>query len=198
MVGTIGSHAFDDCTNLTRVWLGDNITAIGEYAFINNKFTWIILPKELKTIGSYAFANCPVSELNIPDGVTSIGSYAFKDWLITKVIVPNSVTSIGSGAFKGCKITEITLPFIGENINSTYTTGVLGHIFGSSNMRGDEYKTSYGCGYTRQYSDYVYYIPECLEKVTITLDTTIPVYAFKNCDLIKEIYLPSNIGFESM
>ena len=97
----------------------------------------------------------------------------------------------------------MTLPFVGTSADSdTETLAVFGYIFGDDTpddgkmSYSETYaKTSGSVGYTSQvlqsggaYPDYYYFaIPKSIRKVTITNQTIIPAYAFRNCDLIKEI-----------
>jgi len=88
-----------DCSGLTSVTVGSNVTSIGESAF-----------KSCKNLTS----------LTIPNSVTSIGEYAFAYCSgLTSVTIGNSVTSIGVRAFDGADIPTvislITNPF---NISS--------------------------------------------------------------------------------
>ncbi len=119
--------------------------------------------------------------------VTSISASAFANHLeVTKVVVPDSVTSIGSGAFKGCvAIEDITLPFVGGSLTSTTYYATFGYIFG--------YSTSSASGTVNQCSNYYYYIPSSIKNVTVTVQTNIPAYAFKNCDFIETIHLPKYV-----
>ena len=79
-VTTVGSNAFNGCSNLTAVELPDTLTAIGDYAF--------------------AWSN--VAEITIPDGVVTIGAGAFWGTALVDVVIPDSVTTIGDSAFRYC------------------------------------------------------------------------------------------------
>ena len=80
--GYIPYNAFQNCSMLTSVSMGNGVTSIG---------------------GS-AFYNCTgLTSVTIPDSVTKIGSSAFRGCSgLTSVTIPNSVSSIGSSAFRGC------------------------------------------------------------------------------------------------
>ena len=78
------------------------ITSIGSYAFVDNKFTDVVLD----------------------DGLTSIGSWAFGRWnsasSATALTIPASVTSIGENAFKNFKdLTSVTFKGVGTTINAS-------------------------------------------------------------------------------
>lgn len=53
------SYVFQNCSNLKKVNLGDNITIIGNYTFDGcYSLEEIVLPSELRIIGSYCFRDC--------------------------------------------------------------------------------------------------------------------------------------------
>ena len=89
---TIGYGAFKDCTSLTTVKMGKNVRSIGDYAFSGcSSLTSITLPRKLESIGNEAFG--------------SIGADSYCP--ITSITIPSSVKTIGSGAFQGCR--DLTL-----------------------------------------------------------------------------------------
>ena len=85
-VTEIMPHAFEGNTTIWTLTIGDNITAIGDSAFMGATFNNITFGEnfanaELKTIGVSAFENC--------DNIES-------------VLLPNAVTTIHKRAFRGC------------------------------------------------------------------------------------------------
>ena len=213
----IPKYAFANNHSLSKILLSSNIESIGGYAFSGCKalteVKTVANVAKLASIGNYAFSGCikvkyffigNAEELIIPTGVTTLGERAFENnGAIKKVIVPETVTTIGSGAFKGCSsIEDITLPFVGTSENPAYKgSSVFGAIFGTTYIGGMTFKqvlTSSTLDYTTQYLEpdgYLsgYLIPNSIRKVTITKQTAIPSYAFRNCDLIEEIVLPDNV-----
>ena len=196
---------------LTKVVI--NSTTIPSYSFYGMRYlTEVRLSNSISSIGSYAFYNCENIEyfygdtqykLELPESCKEIGDYAFYNVkLMTEVVVPDSVTAIGKSAFYGMNILEnIIIPFIGRNLTTTNRIeSVFGYIFGyttSSSSNSSSYKTSnsdftyqgyYSSGYY-----YFYYIPKSLVNVTVTVQDTIPDYAFYNCDLIEKIEIPETV-----
>jgi hypothetical protein len=96
---TIGSLAFNHCTNLTSVAIGTNVTSIGTQAFwYCTGLTNVTLPNSVTSIGGAAFSGC--------------GS-------LTTITVPASLTSIGGSAFSGCtSLTAITVDALNPNYSS--------------------------------------------------------------------------------
>jgi hypothetical protein len=89
---------------IEKVVLPETITKIGEWAFDENYFKYINIPKKVSVINNGTFHRCTeLQEINIPYGVTHIGISAFEACLSLKnVIIPNTVTTIGKYAFASC------------------------------------------------------------------------------------------------
>ena len=89
----------------TKLTIGDNITKIGTYAFVDcSRLTSVTIGNSVTSIGEWAFAGCSsLISVTIPDSVTSIGDKAFYSCdSLTSVTIGNGVTSIGDYAFSGC------------------------------------------------------------------------------------------------
>jgi len=54
-VETVGSFAFDGCSNLSRVELSDTVTKVDAYAFDDTKINRIGIPSSVTTINGYSF-----------------------------------------------------------------------------------------------------------------------------------------------
>ena len=113
-VTTIGSSAFDNCSNLTSVAIPNSVTEIGFRAFEDCRaLTSINIPNSVTEIGGGAFSDCrSLTSVTIPNSVTIIGGSAFSGCsALTSVTIPNSVTKIGDYAFSGCSsLTSVTIP----------------------------------------------------------------------------------------
>lgn len=109
-VTSIGDFAFIDCTSLLEIVIPDKVTSIGDDAFFwCSSLTSVHIGKGVTSIGAYAFSCCKsLREIVIPDNVTSIGRYAFNDCSsLTSVHIGDGVTSIGDRAFAFCHLTEV-------------------------------------------------------------------------------------------
>lgn len=99
-------------TNLTAILdvsadyvIGENITGIGDNAFLMGSMTSLEISNSVKSIGEYAFSSCQnLRTITIPNSVISIKEGAFmccED--VDSLTIGTSVTSIGYGAFASCK-----------------------------------------------------------------------------------------------
>ncbi|WP_410059193.1 leucine-rich repeat domain-containing protein, partial [Barnesiella intestinihominis] len=105
-VTEIGSGAFDSCTGLTTVTMGNSMKNIGSSAFAGcTGLTKVTIPNSVTEIGSGAFDSCTgLTTMTIPNSVIFIGSSAFADCTgLTTVTMGNSVLSIEDKAFYNCK-----------------------------------------------------------------------------------------------
>ena len=134
-VTKIDYYAFAQCSNLTSVTIGNNVTDICGYSFWNcdNLTTLTIGRSTPRTIPSNVFEGCnKLSTLNfncetiekwfsgmksikkvvIGDNVTNIDDYAFSNCDgLTTVILGNNVKTICAYAFSGCvNICSIDIP----------------------------------------------------------------------------------------
>ena len=103
--GDIPGYAFSNCSSLTSITIGNNVTSIGAYAFSYcSSLTSITIPGSVTSIGDSAFSYCSsLTSITIPGSVTSIGDYAFSYCSsLTSITIPGSVTSIDNFAFYDC------------------------------------------------------------------------------------------------
>ena len=126
-VTSIGTYAFGNCTNLTRIEIPSSVTSIGGGAFDNcTSLTRMEIPSSVTSIGTYAFSWCvSLNSINVDK---SNQEYSSEDGILfdkgkTKLItypagkkekeynIPSSVTSIGDYAFDNCtSLTRIEIP----------------------------------------------------------------------------------------
>ena len=119
-VTSIGESAFQQCSNLSTVIIGDNVEIIKLRAFEGcSNLNSVDIPNKVKTIEYDSFASCSsLTSITIPNAVKNIYSEAFSYCSsLVSIHIPNSVNFIGSGAFSYCpNLTSITV----ESGNSTY------------------------------------------------------------------------------
>ena len=200
----IGEYAFRNCSMLTKIDLNDEITQVGQNSFQNcSKLEAINLPS-ISIIPASLFSGCiSLTDFTINNSVDTIGSDAFAgcsalSTLNSKTagtfIVPNTVTTIGEGAFGGCtSMNNLTLPFVGRQKGNSGESAFFGYIFGSDSYQGTK-KLQHEPGvFTTEFC-----IPTALRNVTITQETVIGKYAFRNCTMLQSITInsaaSSNVG----
>lgn len=214
-VRQIDLAAFTGCSSLSEIIVDseNNYYAASEGILYNKTFTEILyvplniqgkvsIVEGVTKIGSGCFKDrTGVTEIFIPDSVISIGVSAFVGCTqLTSMKIPDNVKTIGAAIFSGCyNLTELTLPFVGykevDNLldQDSYP---FGYIFGETYY--------YGSVAVKQtvrppYVVRTYYVPQSLNKVTIT-GGKILRDAFANCNMISSIILPkgiTNIGMDA-
>lgn len=110
-VTAIGTYAFENCTSLERINLGNSVTSVGFFAFSGcTSLASVNIPDSVTCIDDAAFSGCTsLASVTIGNKVTSIGTYAFEGCAsLTSIIIPYSVTDIDSSAFSYCtSLTDI-------------------------------------------------------------------------------------------
>ena len=117
-VTNIANLAFAECSGLTSVTIGNNVTSIGTGAFYNSSLTNVSIGSGVTIIEGSTFAYCTsLTSVTIPDSVTSIGNQAFHQCTsLTSITIPNSVTTIEGSTFDYCtSLASVTIP---DNVTS--------------------------------------------------------------------------------
>ncbi len=98
--------AFDGKSTLIRFVFPENITRIGDRAFLKTNLSGsLIIPNGVTEIGNFAFYNCPLNgTLTLSKSLILIGSnvFFFCKGLSGDLIIPASVEEIGELAFGAC------------------------------------------------------------------------------------------------
>lgn len=98
----VGNAAFNACTGIKVLTLGEGVETIGQSAFYGcSSVAEIVCPSTLKAIGENAFSRCDaLVSVSLNQGLESIGSRAFAYCpALGEVDVPSSVTQLGSDVF---------------------------------------------------------------------------------------------------
>ena len=149
----------------------DDVTAFGDYAFGDIKFTSFIIPDHINSIGKGVFAGCSN---------------------LTSITIPSSVTSIGESAFWGCTalnsiVVEKENPIYDsrDNCNAIIETKTNTLISGCKNTVIPNSVTSIGNHAFSALSLASIVIPNSV--------TTIGEFAFSYCDALTSITIPNSV-----
>ena len=112
-VTAIGSAAFAQRYDLTRVTIPDTVTTIGRSAFYGcRSLTGIVIPDSVTSIDQDAFRNCTgLTRATLGGGMRSVPRAMFYGCSsLTSIIIPENITSIQYDAFSGSGLTSVTIP----------------------------------------------------------------------------------------
>ena len=162
-VRRIGNSAFQECRQMTEVYIPDGVVNIGERAFyICPKLTDVRLPETLRIIEQSAFNYCrSLKELRLPASVISIGPRAFYDCVsLESLTVPAAVGFIGKEAFAHCP--KLTLTVVKDSYAHEYCRKagvryILADGVEEEKPSEDPYETLYKFGnlfYEKESNDY--------------------------------------------
>lgn len=187
-VVTIGTSAFESCSNLQSVTLPNSITTINQDAFYGcTKLGDINLPEGLTTIGLRAFYNCNLDTIIIPSTVTSISNKAFQGNATTSVVWKPVECSIG---------TDSDAPFYSTNSQITsFTFGPNVELVPSyicKNMSKLDTIVLPPSVYRLGQNAFMY----CTSLKSINLPVTqktLPVSFFEGCSSLESIELPATL-----
>ncbi|WP_407402120.1 leucine-rich repeat protein [Sodaliphilus sp.] len=119
MVTGIGSMAFDGCTGLYSLSIGNGVTTIGDYAFRGcTGLTSVTIPGSVKTVGTYAFSGCTgLTKITLNNGIEELKLRSLSGCKkLTSVTIPNSVKIIREKAF--CDNTAVTSVNLGTGVTA--------------------------------------------------------------------------------
>ena len=184
--------------NVDKLWIGNNVTSIGENAFNLSWVSDVTIPNSVTSIGKRSLRQCRIISLAIPDGVTSIGNWAFSyNRYLTSVTMGNGVSDMGDGVFEGC-----------NSISSVYITDIAkwcGISFGSSAanplcfgadlyLNGVKITDLVIPNTVTSIGKYVFFGCNSLTSATIPNSvTSIGDYAFYNCTNLTIVTIPDSV-----
>ena len=222
--GAILYGAFYNCSGLTCIEIGQNVTNIGNVAF--SGCTEITNLKVAEGNAVYCSKNnclieianktlifgCSNSTIPSDGSVTSIGDFAFNDATLTgALIIPDGIIDIGKAAFSCSKLTSVTIPASVRTIGASAfvnSSGLETVFYNAANARVFSNTTfSTGAAPTIIIGNSVIAIPDTLfyslniKNITFGNNVTnIGAQAFSNCKELTAIVIPNcvmSIGNEA-
>ncbi len=108
--GSSSQYIFKDCSALTTVNIGENVTNIPDYLFYKcTELTSVTFSNSVTRIGYLTFGSCSaLPSVTLGNSVATIDDYAFSGCIMLTELTINSAPNIGDYAFRICdSITEI-------------------------------------------------------------------------------------------
>ena len=187
----IGNQAFAGCRSLKRVVFNGAAAELGDYAFWHCSKIAIYYTQNVTAIGECAFIGSGLSgELDLR-GAKNIKSGAFNGCEITSITIGKNLSEIGPSAFFNCDdLNEIKLS--DENDEYVYVDGCLIRrsdntlVLGLASAVIPETVVSIG--------DYAFAYRKNLSEIAIPSSVTaIGSYAFANCENLKTIEVSQSV-----
>ena len=187
----IGNRAFAGCRSLKRVVFNGAAAELGDYAFWDCSKIAIYYTQNVTAIGECAFIGSGLSgELDLR-GAKNIKSGAFNGCEITSITIGKNLSEIGPSAFFNCDdLNEIKLS--DENDEYVYVDGCLIRrsdntlVLGLASAVIPETVVSIG--------DYAFAYRKNLSEIAIPSSVTaIGSYAFANCENLKTIEVSESV-----
>lgn len=147
----IHKYAFCGNDKITDVEIVNNVTSIGERAFMNcPKLTGVVINEGVGLIGKEAFANCyNLSSIRLPNSLYHIERFAFSRCTsLEEIDIPDDVSFIGACAFEGCtnlKRIELSDGLIKVEYSAFSYCTALEEIHVPDSVQYMEKQVFYGC-----------------------------------------------------
>ena len=194
---------------IISVYLGNNVTSIGNYSFRQvYSLKSITIPDGITSIGSSSFTYCyALTSVTIPNGVTSIGNNALSGCgALTSATIPISITSIGSSVFNICySLASITIPTNVTSIGSSaflscYSLESVTIPDGVTSIGNSAFSGCYSLAFVTipdsitSIKDSVFSGLRALASITIPANvTSIGNSAFTSCYSLTSVTIPANV-----
>lgn len=199
-VKSIGSSAFQDCSNLTMVELPVGITIINSNAFRNcGSLLSVNIPEGVTRIGGSAFYYCTsLSAIDFPNSLTNIDGSAFYNCdNLLSIVIPDNVTNIEGHAFYDCdKLSSVT---IGKGVTSIgssafYSCDALKAVYISDLSAWCKIAFDGSSANPCYNGHHLYLNGEEITALVIPEDiTSIKQYAFYGCSEISSVIIPNSV-----
>ena len=178
--------AFQNCTNLTSITIGDGVTYIDDSAFYGcSKLTSVKIGNSVTSIGNAAFSGCTsLTSVEMSDSVISIGDSAFSGCgRLTTITIPDSVTDLGNATFSGCtSLRSIEIPDSVTSISDKafYNCILLTSVVMEDSITSIGSSAFYGCTSLRSIE-----IPDSVKSIGSS--------AFSGCTSFTSVEIPNSV-----
>lgn len=201
-VTSIGDYAFSDCTGIENVNLGNGIQGIGRRAFYNcSGITSITVPESVTYMANESFTGCKIKTVNynaIHCDVPQISGFIYSPFTSVPVetfIIGDKVASIPTYLLYNCgSLKSVTIGKSLKNIgyNAFYRCSDLESVYISDLEAYLNIESSVDPMY---YAKKLYLNNKRVSGNIVIPDTitTIPGYAFHNCDGITSVTIPDSV-----
>lgn len=187
------------CLSLTSVTFHNNITYIGNWAFMNCKNLVIpdlSLPNLLELKGA-AFIYTKIQQISNLGSIIAIEGDTFRNCTsLTRVVIPSTLQSCGTSCFYGCTaLQRVDITDLDAWMDITFTDGDSNPLKNAHNLYlNNVLVTSVDFTGKTGVKNYVFIAATCLTSVTLpNTITAIGNYAFANCTnlVISDLNLPN-------
>ena len=193
--------------------LSNDVTSIGNGAFMRTGLTSVVVPDSVTHIGDLAFREClSLRSVNIPGSVTEIGPEAFTfcksltnvtfgensqltaffDFTfsgctsLTSFTIPNGVEQIWRYVFSGC--TSLTNIYIPDSVMSIYNNAFESTSLIDTAADGVQYVSNWVVGF----------VDKSVTNLTLREGTRgIANEVFKNCTSLTSVHFPDSMAIIS-
>ena len=174
-------------SSVEEIILGENVTSVGERAFVRSNFKSLKMSDNLTTIGDNAFWECPkLTSIEFSNNLEYIGQWAFAGCMeLPSVTIPRSVKCIDLIAFQWCnKLTKV-------EVNSNEVVSRDGEQFYTLMSCFGKQVKEYMLGEDVKKIAYIAFAEsEKLTTVTISSHLTcVDDSAFHKCTSLEDVYL---------
>lgn len=183
-IGGTTSSAYRFC--LKNLFIGDNVTTLGDYSlYFQRSLSIISIPKNITSIGTSAMYTCHnLRNLVMPNSIITCGTTAHRECLsLVNVAFSTSVTTIGDSQFLNC----LSLDFI--YLPSSVTTLTASAFQGCSGLRDINIPAS-----VSSFGQYI--VKSCFNISNVYLEsglTTTGNSTFSNVSKLRTITIPSTV-----
>lgn len=207
---TIGENAFEGCSSLKTITIGNGVKIIGDSAFSGcNKLVAVTIPDSVESIGYCAFKDCTsLPAITIYDSLKIMGEKAFECCssleTITYIGIPEKWNNWHRGnGWNNNTPAKIVCEPMAELINGIYyrlnenklTAKVIMNGSSESDIDIPEIVKFNGVSYrVTSIGEYAFYRCESLTKISMPNGVTnIEYRAFFGCDSLSNIIIPDSV-----